>query len=452
MSRAILFFSLFFSSLSYSVSFDCEKARADIESEICAVEKLSNLDDELAGIYNKLRSNSPDVMKDDVLAKQRKWLETRNNNCKEADESCLEKSYRSQIDYFNRLNDLVSASKRIARSFKPGTMTIGRDGDVGVNNSGQRLTLEDFKDSDLFSSLSMADGEELINWWNESNYISVINSDLNEDYLVDSVVYQTVGSEGCSKPFVLIRHPDMSVKLANTPQSWKEDGAFCGSSLTVFKLGNNRLLGHIDRFGTGGGRLYVYADINDTFSMSCSTLFSVKTKYKKNRYISYHDAFQWVLRNQADIETAINNETQSELSIEVLSMLAKQELNEIFLLDVNGDGSKEELKFVKGKLSIKNSKNDFIPIDDFWKLRLVDKKHTGTSYNVLNRYNASYLLFRGEDNKLYMIHWSNAEFGWRQSQSQLMFLYRLGGNSPEYLDSLRLEPDNTYFMKHMFCD
>src|SRR6266480_1980533 len=88
-----------------SASFDCAKAKTKIEKQICSNTKLSELDDKLTALYNKVLAQSP--VPEDTKEQQREWVKGSRNVCKDA--ACLERAYASRISDLkkNRWNEPV---------------------------------------------------------------------------------------------------------------------------------------------------------------------------------------------------------------------------------------------------------------------------------------------------------------------------------------------------------
>ncbi len=87
----------------HSASFDCAKAKTKIEKQICSNTKLSELDDKLTTLYNKVLAQSP--VPEDTKEQQREWVKGSRNVCKDA--AGLERAYGSRIsDLEKDLNNL----------------------------------------------------------------------------------------------------------------------------------------------------------------------------------------------------------------------------------------------------------------------------------------------------------------------------------------------------------
>jgi uncharacterized protein YecT (DUF1311 family) len=77
-----------------AASFDCAKARTDIEHMICGDTELSSLDETLGRTYSRAlkRLEDPDALR----AAQRAWLRDVRNTCGEA--TCLRTAYRERLE------------------------------------------------------------------------------------------------------------------------------------------------------------------------------------------------------------------------------------------------------------------------------------------------------------------------------------------------------------------
>lgn len=102
----VFFFYFFTTSISYSASFDCDKATTFVEETICANLNLSSLDNELAFFYGNALLNASN--KENLKEEQKAWLKKINKICK--DTSCIEK------DYQNRINTLTSIVKNLCKN------------------------------------------------------------------------------------------------------------------------------------------------------------------------------------------------------------------------------------------------------------------------------------------------------------------------------------------------
>lgn len=91
----------------HSASFDCAKAKTKIDKLVCGDPKLSDLDDKLTALYNKVLAQSP--VPEDTKQQQREWVKDPRNLCKNAD--CLERAYT------NRISDLQEQLEKLP--FKP---------------------------------------------------------------------------------------------------------------------------------------------------------------------------------------------------------------------------------------------------------------------------------------------------------------------------------------------
>ena len=116
-----------------SASFDCAKAKTEIEKQICSNTKLSELDDKLTALYNKVLAQSP--VPEDTKEQQREWVKGSRNVCKDA--ACLERAYASRIsDLEKELNNLPfkPSLEKPLLVFSPRTAE-GRDAAAGVGGA-----------------------------------------------------------------------------------------------------------------------------------------------------------------------------------------------------------------------------------------------------------------------------------------------------------------------------
>lgn len=97
MNKQIFLFTFFFyfslSSISYSASFDCNKASSTIEKTICTDKTLGNLDDSLQQTYKKALENSQNA--NALKTSQLEWLKNVRNCC--TDNNCLNHAYISRL-------------------------------------------------------------------------------------------------------------------------------------------------------------------------------------------------------------------------------------------------------------------------------------------------------------------------------------------------------------------
>jgi uncharacterized protein YecT (DUF1311 family) len=93
----------------YSASFDCKKAKTEVEKLICADAELSRLDSDLGLAYRSTMKDLKTEQRDRVRSEQQAWLFSRDN-CK--DRSCVAEMYRLR---FAMLSSTTSAFPAIGR-------------------------------------------------------------------------------------------------------------------------------------------------------------------------------------------------------------------------------------------------------------------------------------------------------------------------------------------------
>lgn len=99
-------------------SFDCAKARSEVEQAICADPALAELDREEARLYRIARA-APQARRDDLRTRQREFLEQRDS-CSESAAplaECLRDAYLGDIAELRRLAGL--ADEHLGLSFGP---------------------------------------------------------------------------------------------------------------------------------------------------------------------------------------------------------------------------------------------------------------------------------------------------------------------------------------------
>lgn len=102
------------SSAPAGASFDCARARAGVETRICANPDLAARDRELAGLYRRAREASPDPAALRIF--QQNWLASRNA-CR--DDPCLSHHYGERIALLADYVDALAAPGRPPADFLP---------------------------------------------------------------------------------------------------------------------------------------------------------------------------------------------------------------------------------------------------------------------------------------------------------------------------------------------
>ncbi len=122
----------------HAASFDCKKAKTDIEKMICSDGEASQFDEELALKYKKALALVS--YKDQMKKQQQEWIKTLRNTCK--DETCLQREYRDRIA---ALNSTLAAA---AFKRKPEDPKVERDRIVAVAKKLKWEKPYDWKDGD----------------------------------------------------------------------------------------------------------------------------------------------------------------------------------------------------------------------------------------------------------------------------------------------------------------
>jgi uncharacterized protein len=103
--KFIFFLVTFFAGFAYSASFDCTKARTQMEISICSNSELGKLDEQLASTYNDLKVYYSDTFFKSVIRKdQLNWLKMTSKNFES------EKNIQKLIkNYGTRISILLNA-------------------------------------------------------------------------------------------------------------------------------------------------------------------------------------------------------------------------------------------------------------------------------------------------------------------------------------------------------
>jgi uncharacterized protein len=97
-------------TLLFSASFDCKKAKTDIEKLICSDKELSKLDDELNKAYKELLNKTNENDKKMIIQEQRDWIKERDNCAHSSDAYgpflyCMLDIYSHRIFYLKAVSD-----------------------------------------------------------------------------------------------------------------------------------------------------------------------------------------------------------------------------------------------------------------------------------------------------------------------------------------------------------
>ncbi|QSA99482.1 ankyrin repeat domain-containing protein [Methylomonas sp. EFPC1] len=130
-----------FSNVSLSASFDCSKAKTNIEKLICGTQQLSELDSKLEETYSNQRkrfkpveenSQKPSNADEDrLVAEQKHWLKHTRNAC--SDEACLKQAYTDRIDALDPFADGIISCENM-RKFPEKIFIEGIDLGSGHNS------------------------------------------------------------------------------------------------------------------------------------------------------------------------------------------------------------------------------------------------------------------------------------------------------------------------------
>jgi uncharacterized protein YecT (DUF1311 family) len=95
----------------YHTSFDCAKAKTDVENAVCYVQELAFLDVRMSGTYAQLQDQLEGADADTLVHEQKEWLEKRKVICAPDWDisNCLETLYRArnlELEHYRDLHHL----------------------------------------------------------------------------------------------------------------------------------------------------------------------------------------------------------------------------------------------------------------------------------------------------------------------------------------------------------
>lgn len=92
-TAGIIFSLLFLLTTAQAASFDCAKAKTEVEKLICSNDELSKLDESLSEAY--LRALNRTDIKQQTIKSQRQWLKYERNVCQNVE--CIKNAYETRI-------------------------------------------------------------------------------------------------------------------------------------------------------------------------------------------------------------------------------------------------------------------------------------------------------------------------------------------------------------------
>jgi len=144
MRKLLLVLALMTLSL-FGASFDCSKAKSDVEKAICQDDELSKLDEKLSEVYTSFYLLTKEIKTD-----QRDWIKQRNR-CQ--DDSCIMEAYTTRLEELNTsLANQRTFPKTYLDAMKEAQVTMGIKWSFPpINEKEQKIREESmkFKD-DLF--------------------------------------------------------------------------------------------------------------------------------------------------------------------------------------------------------------------------------------------------------------------------------------------------------------
>ncbi|MDZ4867389.1 MAG: hypothetical protein SGI91_08725 [Alphaproteobacteria bacterium] len=160
-------------------SFNCNKATATAEKEICRVPNLQWFDRQLARLY-KLAREQAGANTPAIIASQRDFIESRNA-CN-ADNVCIESAYKTRL---TELSPQVNVYEPFAEyRAAHGTLTIVRFGlEAGLNI----LTVGDNGHTCVFETdHATVGGKGVVRWNDKSCRITIVPNDSEASLVVET--------------------------------------------------------------------------------------------------------------------------------------------------------------------------------------------------------------------------------------------------------------------------
>ncbi len=96
---------VFLAAHAEAASFDCKKAKTEVEKTICAARQLSALDEKLAETYRSALAKLSPAGQRLLREGQRQWLKALSNDCavkKDVTQLCIEEAYNSRLRELTR--------------------------------------------------------------------------------------------------------------------------------------------------------------------------------------------------------------------------------------------------------------------------------------------------------------------------------------------------------------
>jgi len=110
-SLFILLFSFIHTEL-FAASFNCSKAKQDIELSICSNEELNIIDTELGEVYWAVMKSLTNKQKIKLKKLQREWIRKRDELCAAYEINCLLKAYKNRILELKRYSQQNTTSTK----------------------------------------------------------------------------------------------------------------------------------------------------------------------------------------------------------------------------------------------------------------------------------------------------------------------------------------------------
>ncbi|WP_065089071.1 lysozyme inhibitor LprI family protein [Acidihalobacter prosperus] len=98
-------------SAAHAASFDCAKARTQVEKLICADPFISKLDGQLGKVYDKDIAKANPEQKQRLVSDERYWLKNMRDRC--TTQACLKQAYRQRLAELKAFDGVQSSKRKI---------------------------------------------------------------------------------------------------------------------------------------------------------------------------------------------------------------------------------------------------------------------------------------------------------------------------------------------------
>lgn len=230
---ALSFF--FIVPISHGASFDCSKARTEIERMVCSDNEISELDGNLAEAYQRQLTGSAST--EQLRSEQRLWLRNVRNRCRSID--CLRAAYQqrlealtNQCDFFQKYSKNVNAEelkKRAAERFLGDVCNPKYEKKCGKGT----VTVQDLQTLGL-----SPDEPEFKGLLNGEWRVSASLVDVDNDGVEELRIFRTVGTLHCTHSYFFKKTREGLFKPIQDKRYsvFSEEGRFCNGDLMFIRF------------------------------------------------------------------------------------------------------------------------------------------------------------------------------------------------------------------------